>query len=404
MVGKSDWAATHCIDLRAKGIGFVPAMEGMGVISKAVAAEPSRESHTQDRETLLLGHPRLGRLVSNGNNQHEDNSNAQETQTTRRHFAADSITNNGCRCLYVLRGSTAILDRMLATCKATQLPELHRAIEHIDDHISAYEALLLNMPPTMNMIGGSVRPHLIWKHMLAAVAKANLSLNSLRAAQLQSIATQFEMPDVPSFLTPQKLAGQVSCDVPLLLPMWLCLWKDAMELEGAFDAVFQETDAIKQFAIAYMNEHEGGLIPHALMHKYLSSRRPSPDAQVSVDAKRGCPPTTGVEGPGDQRIQGTRCSRPRVCPTATAPPGKVPHQPQAPHAKSAARSQAKSAARPKAKAAARPVRTPAAQAQRIKRNTEMRARRARAKAAAAKTTASAARRRIGVQSRRHGSR
>ena len=71
MVGKSDWAATHCIDLRAKGIGFVPAMEGMGVISKAVAAEPSRESHTQDRETLLLGHPRLWRLVSNGNNQHE---------------------------------------------------------------------------------------------------------------------------------------------------------------------------------------------------------------------------------------------------------------------------------------------------------------------------------------------
>ena len=101
MVGKSGWAARHGRDLRAKGIGFVPAMESLGVISKADADEGSRKSRTQDMETLLLGHPRLGRLGSNSNYPHRDSSNAHETQTTAsimQQTPSSTTATGACTC------------------------------------------------------------------------------------------------------------------------------------------------------------------------------------------------------------------------------------------------------------------------------------------------------------------
>ena len=99
----------------------------------------------------------------------------------------------------MFQDSTVTLDQMLAKCKATKLPEMSHPINNFEAHVSAYEGMLLGMPRTMNMIGGFVRPHLIWTHMLAATADVRLDLSRLKNAQLRSIATHLEMPPVPSF-------------------------------------------------------------------------------------------------------------------------------------------------------------------------------------------------------------
>ena len=59
MVGKFEWLARQCANRHATGIGFVPAMLRLKVISTIDGIEEASRSSMQDMETLILGHPRL---------------------------------------------------------------------------------------------------------------------------------------------------------------------------------------------------------------------------------------------------------------------------------------------------------------------------------------------------------
>ena len=161
---------------------------------------------------------------------------------------------------------------MLARCRTTKLPKLSKETgrDALEAHIRAYDEMLLGMPARMNMKGDYVRPHLIRKHMLAAAATVDVVFRRLTMAGLRSMTPDMckALLEVPSWLPPKKLSGQLQCKVEYLA-MWACLWKDALELDGAAWAVFNDTESIKGVLEQYLREHNYPPSPYVLMRKYL---------------------------------------------------------------------------------------------------------------------------------------
>lgn len=308
---------------------------------------------------------------------------------------ADTIRRNNDRHKFVLLGSAATLDRLLADCRAVKLPKISHDLSSIDAHLHAYSKMLLGMAPAMPVTGNSVMPHLIWKHMLAAIARAKVSLTTVTAAQLQSIAPDFMLPELPSWLHVRKLAGQVNCPVQLL-SMWTCLWRDALELDGASDAVFQNAAGILVVLKKYISEHGLPPSPQELMREYLTL--PEVRAGKVVDEEEPVAPkrrrrkaclSEDAEAKGDDalRSQSTSGCPPVPAAAAAAPvPGQRPRKRRQPPPESASRSSAEPAAHPAAKRTAR-TRQVAKPAGKLATATGKTMAKARASASAARTGA-----------------
>lgn len=143
--------------------------------------------------------------------------------------------------------------------------------DKLQAHINAYDKMLLGMPGLMKMKGDYVRPHLIRKHMLALSTYSAITYGQLTMEGLRSMTPDMcqALLEVPSWLAPRKLAYQLQCK-PELMSMWVCLWKDALELGGAADAVFNDAAGIRRILDVYISDHGYPPSPYVLMRKYLS--------------------------------------------------------------------------------------------------------------------------------------
>jgi hypothetical protein len=260
----------------------------------------------------------------------------------------------------VFLDSPVILDRMLAACRAAKLPKMSSPIRNLEVHLKAFDNMLLGMPTAMQMKGDDIRPHLIWKHMLAATAEASVTLSNVSVTLLGSIGPDFcnALKAIPSWLLPRKLAGQVGCPVEFL-SMWICLWKDILELEGAADAVFRDTLGIKRILEEHLGKHGYPPSPYELMCDYLKVPEDSAGANF-VDAHkraamRSRSPRRHAVAAGDDLMPSPShvsrpCSAP-VTPADFAPPGQHPRLGHQLVVKSPVGSAAMPAVRPPAKTA-----------------------------------------------------
>ena len=223
---------------------------------------------------------------------------------------------------------------MLARCRAAKLPILSRStdVAKLEAHVRMYDKLLLGMPTLMNMQREHVRPHLIRKHMLAATAGSVICVSILKIAGLRCMAPDMcqALLEIPSWLPPRKLAAQLQCK-PELLSMWFCLWKDALELDGALAALFNDAHGIRQVLDQYVLTHGYPPSPYTLMRAYL--KVPSLVADVSADtmlpvAKRRCTVKTAAgpssTGHANRPPPDTSLPSGKVPATAGAPPCKFP--------------------------------------------------------------------------------
>ena len=198
----------------------------------------------------------------------------QSTPVPHRQTDSSTQTSSSSRIRseYALLDSPAILNQMLAQCRTVKLPKMRGQDmkRELAAHINAYNKLLLRMPALMATEGVSVRPHMLWKHMLALSADDKVQFGQLTSEGLRSMSPEMskELPAVPSWLPPGKLASQLNCQAQFVL-MWARLWKDALKLPGAPAAVFSDTAGISQALDNYLSEHNCPPSPHVLMSAYL---------------------------------------------------------------------------------------------------------------------------------------
>lgn len=198
----------------------------------------------------------------------------QSTPVPHRQTDSSTQTSSSSRIRseHALLDSPAILNQMLAQCRTVKLPKMRGQDmkRELAAHINAYNKLLLRMPALMDTEGVSVRPHLLWKHMLALSADDKVQFGQLTSEGLRSMSPEMskELPAVPSWLPPGKLASQLNCEAQFVL-MWARLWKHALQLPGASAAVFSDTAGISQVLDNYLSEHNCPPSPHVLMSTYL---------------------------------------------------------------------------------------------------------------------------------------
>lgn len=302
----------------------------------------------------------LGDNNSNINNTQGASSNARKAPNNYYSCVADG--SNCDRCEYVLQSSASTIDKLLADCRAARLPMV-RVLTDLEDHLMAYSKIISSTPSLRGETMHSVKHHLIWKHMLAALSKADAKISVAPLALLEAIAPQWShaLHNIPSWLTPRKLAGQVGCPVELL-SMWVGLWQDALELPSAAGAVFRDTAGITAVLDKYMRDFGYPPSPYELMRKY----KKMPDAYTATEvsdaeersAKRrreaggdAAPSTRSASGARLPRVSSPR--RPGLPAAADAPPGQHHHTLGQSEAKSASKS-ARPVAFPASKKMTRP--------------------------------------------------
>ena len=141
--------------------------------------------------------------------------------------------------------------------------------------------------------------------MLAASAGGQIRFKALTRADIRHMCCHdgaaHESLRVPCWLSLYKLAAQVRCPVELLF-MWVYLWRDALMLDGAASAVFENSVSIKSVLTEYLRSHSYPPSPRLLLQLHLKiSGGSDADSNVAnagcVRAKRRCLPKVAEATP-----------------------------------------------------------------------------------------------------------
>jgi hypothetical protein len=167
-----------------------------------------------------------------------------------------------------------------------------------------YDQVLLGMPSAMGMNRGTVRRHLVWKRMLAASADGQIKFGQMAPADIERMSCDgagYSSSKLPSWLPHGKLASQIQCPAELLL-MWASLWGDALELDGAASAIFNDAQSLTRMLKQYLTCYSHPPSPRSLMQHHLGIAQgvdadPDITDAEGVPAKRRCMPRVGAEAP-----------------------------------------------------------------------------------------------------------